>query len=68
MVGDMDDAAAVVRRSGAATVAVLPSPEMDGVKLRPLPGSWKRPERTCMLRPPCSTWRGPEPRSGRPLA
>ena len=36
MVGDMDDAAAVVRRSGAATVAVLPSPEMDGVKLRTL--------------------------------
>ena len=36
VVGDMDDAAAVVRRSGAATVAVLPSPEMDGVKLRTL--------------------------------
>ncbi len=30
------DAADVVRRSGAATVAVLPSPEMDGVKLRAL--------------------------------
>jgi exopolysaccharide biosynthesis polyprenyl glycosylphosphotransferase len=36
VVGDLDDAAAVVRRSGAATVAVLPSPEMDGVKLRAL--------------------------------
>ena len=36
VVGDLDDAAAVVRRSGAATVAVLPSPEMDAVKLRAL--------------------------------
>jgi exopolysaccharide biosynthesis polyprenyl glycosylphosphotransferase len=36
VVGDLDDAATVVRRSGAATVAVLPSPEMDGVKLRTL--------------------------------
>jgi exopolysaccharide biosynthesis polyprenyl glycosylphosphotransferase len=36
VVGDLDDAAEVVRRSGAATVAVLPSPEMDGVKLRAL--------------------------------
>jgi exopolysaccharide biosynthesis polyprenyl glycosylphosphotransferase len=36
VVGDLDDAAAVVLRSGAATVAVLPSPEMDGVKLRGL--------------------------------
>jgi exopolysaccharide biosynthesis polyprenyl glycosylphosphotransferase len=36
VVGDLDDAAEVVLRSGAATVAVLPSPEMDGVKLRGL--------------------------------
>ena len=36
VIGDLEDAAAVVRRSGAATVAVLPSPEMDGVKLRAL--------------------------------
>jgi len=36
VVGDLDDAAEVVRRSGAATVAVLPSPEMDGMKLRAL--------------------------------
>jgi exopolysaccharide biosynthesis polyprenyl glycosylphosphotransferase len=36
VVGDLDDAASVVRRSGAATVAVLPSPEMDAVSLRTL--------------------------------
>lgn len=36
VVGDLDDAAQIVRRTGAATVAVLPSPEMDGVKLRAL--------------------------------
>jgi exopolysaccharide biosynthesis polyprenyl glycosylphosphotransferase len=36
VVGDLDDTADVVRRSGAATVAVLPSPEMDGLKLRAL--------------------------------
>jgi len=36
VVGDLDDAASVVRRWGAATVAVLPSPEMDGVMLRTL--------------------------------
>jgi len=36
VVGDLDDAAAVVRRCGAATVAVLPSPEMDAAKLRAL--------------------------------
>jgi exopolysaccharide biosynthesis polyprenyl glycosylphosphotransferase len=36
VVGDLEDTAAVVRRSGAATVAVLPSPEMDAAKLRAL--------------------------------
>ena len=36
VVGDIDDTAEVVRRSGASTVAVLPSPEMDGVRLRQL--------------------------------
>ena len=36
VVGDLDDTADVVRRSGAATVAVMPSPEMDGLKLRAL--------------------------------
>jgi exopolysaccharide biosynthesis polyprenyl glycosylphosphotransferase len=36
VVGDLDDTAEVVRRCGADTVAVLPSPEMDGVKLRQL--------------------------------
>ena len=36
VVGDLDDTAEVVRRSGAATVAVMPSPEMDGLKLRAL--------------------------------
>jgi len=36
VVGDLDDTAEVVRRSGASTVAVLPSPEMDGVRLRQL--------------------------------
>jgi exopolysaccharide biosynthesis polyprenyl glycosylphosphotransferase len=36
VVGDFDDTAEVVRRSGASTVAVLPSPEMDGVRLRQL--------------------------------
>jgi exopolysaccharide biosynthesis polyprenyl glycosylphosphotransferase len=36
VVGDLDDAASVVRRCGAATVAVVPSPEMDAVRLRNL--------------------------------
>jgi len=36
VVGDLDDTAEVVRRSGASTVAVLPSPEMDGLRLRQL--------------------------------
>ena len=36
VVGDIGDTAEVVRRSGASTVAVLPSPEMDGVRLRQL--------------------------------
>ena len=36
VVGDLDDTADVVRRCGADTVAVLPCPEMDGVKLRQL--------------------------------
>jgi exopolysaccharide biosynthesis polyprenyl glycosylphosphotransferase len=36
VVGDLNDTAEVVRRSGASTVAVLPSPEMDGVRLRQL--------------------------------
>jgi exopolysaccharide biosynthesis polyprenyl glycosylphosphotransferase len=36
VVGDIDDTAEVVRRSGASTVAVLPSPEMDGLRLRQL--------------------------------
>lgn len=36
VVGDLDDTAQAVRRCGAATVAVLPSPEMDGVRLRTL--------------------------------
>jgi exopolysaccharide biosynthesis polyprenyl glycosylphosphotransferase len=36
VVGDLDDTAEVVRRCGATTVAVLPSPEMDGVSLRTL--------------------------------
>jgi exopolysaccharide biosynthesis polyprenyl glycosylphosphotransferase len=36
VVGDLDDTAAVVRRCGAGTVAVLSCPEMDGVKLRQL--------------------------------
>lgn len=34
VVGDLDDAADVVRRCGADTVAVLSCPEIDGVKLR----------------------------------
>jgi len=34
--GDLDDTAAVVRRCGAGTVAVLSCAEMDGVKLRQL--------------------------------
>ena len=34
--GDLDDAADAVRRWGAATVAVLSCPEMDGIKLRKL--------------------------------
>ena len=36
VVGDLSDTADVVRRCGAETVAVLPSPEMDGVQLRQL--------------------------------
>jgi exopolysaccharide biosynthesis polyprenyl glycosylphosphotransferase len=36
VVGGLDDTAEVVRRCGAHTVAVLPSPEMDGVRLRQL--------------------------------
>jgi exopolysaccharide biosynthesis polyprenyl glycosylphosphotransferase len=36
VVGDLDDAARVVRNVNAATVAVLSCPEMDGVKLRTL--------------------------------
>jgi exopolysaccharide biosynthesis polyprenyl glycosylphosphotransferase len=36
VVGDLDDTAAVVRRCGAGTGAVLSCPEMDGVKLRQL--------------------------------
>jgi exopolysaccharide biosynthesis polyprenyl glycosylphosphotransferase len=36
VVGDLDDAASVVRNINAATVAVLSCPEMDGVKLRTL--------------------------------
>jgi exopolysaccharide biosynthesis polyprenyl glycosylphosphotransferase len=36
VVGDIDDAAGVVRNLNAGTVAVLSCPEMDGVKLRAL--------------------------------
>lgn len=36
VVGDLDDAASVVRNLSAGTVAVLSCPEMDGVKLRTL--------------------------------
>jgi exopolysaccharide biosynthesis polyprenyl glycosylphosphotransferase len=36
VVGDLDDAADVVRNLNAGTVAVLSCPEMDGVKLRAL--------------------------------
>ena len=36
VVGDLDDAASVVRNIKAGTVAVLSCPEMDGVKLRTL--------------------------------
>ncbi len=36
VVGDLDDAAAVVRNLNAGTVAVLSCPEMDGMKLRTL--------------------------------
>ena len=36
VVGDLSDTADVVRRCGAETVAVLPSPEMNGVQLRQL--------------------------------
>jgi exopolysaccharide biosynthesis polyprenyl glycosylphosphotransferase len=36
VVGDLDDAASVVRNVGAGTVAVLSCPEMDGIKLRTL--------------------------------
>jgi exopolysaccharide biosynthesis polyprenyl glycosylphosphotransferase len=36
VVGDLDDAASVVRNLNAGTVAVLSCPEMDGVKLRTL--------------------------------
>ena len=36
VVGDLDDAASVVRNVHAGTVAVLSCPEMDGVKLRTL--------------------------------
>jgi len=36
VVGDLDDAATVVRNLNAGTVAVLSCPEMDGVKLRTL--------------------------------
>jgi exopolysaccharide biosynthesis polyprenyl glycosylphosphotransferase len=36
VVGDLDDAARVVRNVNAGTVAVLSCPEMDGVKLRTL--------------------------------
>ena len=36
VVGSLDDTANVVRRVGAATVAVLSCPEMDGVRLRTL--------------------------------
>jgi exopolysaccharide biosynthesis polyprenyl glycosylphosphotransferase len=36
VVGDLDDAASVVRHLKAGTVAVLSCPEMDGVKLRTL--------------------------------
>jgi exopolysaccharide biosynthesis polyprenyl glycosylphosphotransferase len=36
VVGDLDDTPDAVRRSRAQTVAVLPSPEIDGLKLRHL--------------------------------
>jgi exopolysaccharide biosynthesis polyprenyl glycosylphosphotransferase len=36
VVGDLDDAASVVRNLNAGTVAVLSCPEMDGMKLRTL--------------------------------
>ena len=36
VVGDLSETADVVRNIGAATVAVLPCPEMDGVRLRML--------------------------------
>jgi len=36
VVGDLDDAASVVRNVNAGTVAVLSCPEMDGIKLRTL--------------------------------
>lgn len=36
VVGDLDDAASVVRNIKAGTVAVLSCPEMDGIKLRTL--------------------------------
>jgi exopolysaccharide biosynthesis polyprenyl glycosylphosphotransferase len=36
VVGDLSDTADVVRRCGAETVAVLPSPEMNGLQLRQL--------------------------------
>jgi exopolysaccharide biosynthesis polyprenyl glycosylphosphotransferase len=36
VIGDLDEAANVVRKVEAGTVAVLPCPEMDGVKLRTL--------------------------------
>ena len=47
VLGGLADAARVAAATGADTVAVLACPEMDGVTLRRLAGSWRRKARTC---------------------
>ena len=63
--GGLDSVTTAVGQFGADTVAVLACPEMNGMRLRSWPGTWRRPAPTCTWRRPCSTWPARAPPSGR---
>jgi hypothetical protein len=50
--GGLGSVSAAVHEVGADTVAVLACPEMNGLRLRELAGSWKRRAPTCASRQP----------------
>ena len=65
VVGDLDATANVVRNLGAATVAVLSCPEMDGIKLRALAWELEKTGTDLYVAPALLDVAGRAPQSGR---